>query len=582
MTRLAWWGDVPLLAALRIRNFALIEQLSVEFGPGLTVLTGETGAGKSIIFGALQLILGGRASSELIRAGADEATVEALFQSSANGSGGEVLKRVRELGIEPDEDGSIVFRRVVSAGGKNRCFINSSPVTLVMLNSVGEFLVDVHGQHQHQRLLYPDNHLAILDDFGSLRSRRAEITEIISKYRALELHLIEISRSEADHRDRIDLLRFQISEIGSVNVQPGEDQLLEKESALLASAEERHHLARESHERLYELEGSVVDSLAEIAEEVKRLADLDVAVQEVSEELRSASAQVEDAAQRLRQYADEVEFDPGQQRVVEERLDAIRTIKKKYGGSIEEVLEFKNRAEAELEEISRQDGTLKDLTHEIGDYRHRVIDGVLELSDERREAAKCFAQAVEKELKGLGMKKGRFFIHLQSSEDPDGFLEHGGQRLRLYDDGIDRAEFQFEPNVGEGVRPLARIVSGGELSRIMLAIKTVIAGKDLVPSLIFDEVDVGIGGAIAEVVGKKLQAIARSHQVFCITHLPQIASLARAHFLISKGANEKRTRTTIRPLEPEERVDEIARMSGGSNITAATRQHARELLGLKT
>ena len=558
-----------MLSALQIQNFALIEQLSVEFGPGLTVLTGETGAGKSIIFGALQLILGSRASSELIRAGADEATVEALFQGSANGSGSEVLERVRELGIEPDEDGTIVFRRVVSAGGKNRCYINGSPVTLVMLNSVGEYLVDVHGQHQHQRLLYPDNHLAILDDFGDLRLHRNEIVELITKYRALESHLTKISRSEADQRDRIDLLRFQISEIGSIDLQPGEDRLLEEESVLLASAEERHHLARDAHERLYELEGSVVDSLAEIAEKVKRLADLDVVAQEVSEELRSASVQVEDVSQRLRQYADGVEFDPGRQRVVEERLDAVRTIKKKYGGSIEEALEFKNRAEAELEGISRQDEELKGLTHEIEDYRHRVIDGALKLSDERQEAAKCFAKAVEKELKGLGMKKGKFFINLQSGEDLDGFLERDGQRLRLYDDGVDRAEFQFEPNVGEGVRPLAQIVSGGELSRIMLAIKTVIAGKDRVPSL------------IAEVVGEKLQAIAQSHQVFCITHLPQIASLARAHFLISKGASERRTRTTIRPLEPEERVDEIARMSGGRNITDATRQHARELLGLK-
>ena len=569
-----------MLAALRIQNFALIEELSVEFGPGLTVLTGETGAGKSIIFGALQLILGGRASSELIRAGAKEATVEALFQGSAGGPGAEVLERVREFGVEPDEDGTIVFRRVVSAEGKNRCFINGSPVTLSMLDSAGEYLVDVHGQHQHQRLLYPENHLAILDDFGGTRSRRAEVVEVIAEYRRLELKWAELSRSEADQRDRIDLLRFHIREIESVHLQAGEDRSLEEESALLASAEERHNLAREAHERLYESEGSVADDLAESAAGVERLAGLDTAVRELSEELQSAAAQVEDAARRLRQYADGVEFDPGRQRAVEDRLDAIRTLKKKYGGSLEEVLAYKSRAESELEGLSRRDETLEALSREIEACRPRVTAAALELSDERRKAAKRLGQAVEKELQGLGIEKVGFLVGLQSDEDPGGTVERDGRRLRLYDDGVDRAEFQFEPNVGEGVRPLARIVSGGELSRVMLAVKAVLADRDRVPSLVFDEVDAGIGGAVAEVVGKKLQAIALSRQVFCITHLPQIASLARAHFLISKEAGGKRTRTTIRPLGPEERVDEIARMSGGQKITAATRRHAREMLGI--
>ena len=294
-----------------------------------------------------------------------------------------------------------------------------------------------------------------------------------------------------------------------------------------------------------------------------------------------AAAQAEDAARRLQRYADAVDFDPDRQRTVEDHLDVIRTVKKKYGGSIEAVGAHLERAAAELEEISGRDEALEKIAREIEAARPRLAAEVLKFSDERKKTAARLGKAVEKELSGLGMEKVGFVAALRDEGNPDGFVERNGRRLRLFDDGVDRAEFQFEPNVGEGVRPLARIVSGGELSRVMLAIKTVVADRDRVPSLVFDEVDAGIGGAVAEVVGRKLKAISRSHQVFCITHLPQIAALADAHFRIAKQESGKRTRTTIRPLGPEERVDEIARMSGGRKITDATRRHAREILGMK-
>ncbi len=570
-----------LLAALQIRNFALIERLSVEFGPGLTVLTGETGAGKSIIFGALQLILGGRASADIIRTGENEAAVEALFQFTANGPGVETTQRIRDLGVEPGEEGEMVLRRVIPAEGRNRCFINGSPVTLTMLDSAGEFLVDIHGQHQHQRLLHPENHLETLDDFGELRERRKEMAGLIGGLRRLEARQTELSRSEADQRDRIDLLRFQTREIGEINPLPGEDQALEEEAALLATAEERHILARGAHEELYESEGALVDGLAAVSGRMDRLAELDPVLRETAKEFRSLTAQAEDAARRLQRYADAVDFDSDQQRTVEDRLDVIRTVKKKYGGSIEAVLAHQERAAAELEGISGRDEALKKIAREIEAARPRVAAEALKFSDERKKTAARLGKAVEKELSGLGMGKVRFVVALRDEDNPDGFVERNGRRLRLFEDGVDRAEFQFEPNVGEGVRPLARIVSGGELSRVMLAIKTVMAERDRVPSLVFDEVDAGIGGAVAEVVGRKLKAISRSHQVFCITHLPQIAALADAHFRIAKQESGKRTRTTILPLGPEERVDEIARMSGGREITDATRRHAREMLGMK-
>lgn len=570
-----------LLAALQIRNFALIERLSVEFGPGLTVLTGETGAGKSIIFGALQLILGGRASADIIRTGEKEAAVEALFQFAANGPGVETTQRIRDLGVETGDEGEMVLRRVIPAEGRNRCFINGSSVTLTMLDSAGEFLVDIHGQHQHQRLLYPENHLETLDDFGELRERRKEMAGLIDGLRRLEARQTELSRSEADQRDRIDLLRFQTREIQEINPLPGEDQALEEEAALLATAEERHILARGAHEELYESEGALVDGLAAVSGRMDRLAELDPALRETAEEFRSLTAQAEDAARRLQRYADAVDFDPDRQRTVEDRLDVIRTVKKKYGGSIEAVLAHQERAAAELEGISGRDEALEKIAREIEAARPRVAAEALKFSDERKKTAARLGKAVEKELSGLGMGKVRFVVALRDEENPDGFVERNGRRLRLFDDGVDHAEFQFEPNVGEGVRPLARIVSGGELSRVMLAIKTVMAERDRVPSLVFDEVDAGIGGAVAEVVGRKLKAISRSHQVFCITHLPQIAALADAHFRIAKQESGKRTRTTIRPLGPEERVDEIARMSGGRKITDATRRHAREMLGMK-
>ena len=570
-----------MLAALQIRNFALIERLSVEFGPGLTVLTGETGAGKSIIFGALQLILGGRASADIIRTGENEAAVEALFQFTANGPGVETTQRIRDLGVEPGEEGEMVLRRVIPAEGRNRCFINGSPVTLTMLDSAGEFLVDIHGQHQHQRLLHPENHLETLDDFGELRERRKEMAGLIGGLRRLEARQTELSRSEADQRDRIDLLRFQTREIGGINPLPGEDQALEEEAALLATAEERHILARGAHEELYESEGALVDGLAAVSGRMDRLAELDPVLRETAEEFRSLTAQAEDAARRLQRYADAVDFDSDRQRTVEDRLDVIRTVKKKYGGSIEAVLAHQERAAAELEGISGRDEALKKIAREIEAARPRVAAEALKFSDERKKTAARLGKAVEKELSGLGMGKVRFVVALRDEDNPDGFVERNGRRLRLFEDGVDRAEFQFEPNVGEGVRPLARIVSGGELSRVMLAIKTVMAERDRVPSLVFDEVDAGIGGAVAEVVGRKLKAISRSHQVFCITHLPQIAALADAHFRIAKQESGKRTRTTILPLGPEERVDEIARMSGGREITDATRRHAREMLGMK-
>ena len=570
-----------MLAALQIRNFALIERLSVEFGPGLTVLTGETGAGKSIIFGTLQLILGGRASADIIRTGENEAAVEAIFQFTANGPGVETTQRIRDLGVEPGEEGEMVLRRVIPAEGRNRCFINGSPVTLTMLDSAGEFLVDIHGQHQHQRLLHPENHLETLDDFGELRERRKEMAGLIDGLRRLEARQTELSRSEADQRDRIDLLRFQTREIGEINPLPGEDQALEEEAALLATAEERHILARGAHEELYESEGALVDGLAAVSGRMDRLAELDPVLRETAEEFRSLTAQAEDAARRLQRYADAVDFDSDRQRTVEDRLDVIRTVKKKYGGSIEAVLAHQERAAAELEGISGRDEALKKIAREIEAARPRVAAEALKFSDERKKTAARLGKAVEKELSGLGMGKVRFVVALRDEDNPDGFVERNGRRLRLFEDGVDRAEFQFEPNVGEGVRPLARIVSGGELSRVMLAIKTVMAERDRVPSLVFDEVDAGIGGAVAEVVGRKLKAISRSHQVFCITHLPQIAALADAHFRIAKQESGKRTRTTILPLGPEERVDEIARMSGGREITDATRRHAREMLGMK-
>lgn len=569
-----------MLAALRIQNFALIERLSVEFGPGLTVLTGETGAGKSILFGALQLILGGRASSDLIRAGAKEATVEALFQFPRKGPGAAAAGRLREMGVGAEGD-EVALRRVVSAEGKNRCFIDGGPVTLSMLEAAGEFLVDVHGQHQHQRLLYPENHLYILDDFGDVQGRREQVAGLVAGLRRLEARRGDLSRREADSRDRIDLLRFQAREIEAADLVPGEEEALEEEAALLATAEERHVLARGAHQDLYESEGSLADRLSSVAARVERLAGLDPALRDLAEEVRSLALQAEEAARRLGRYAEGVEFDPGRRSAVEERLDLVRTLKKKYGGSVEAVLACRDRAAKELEELSNRDAALEEVQRAVEALRPQVAREALNLSGERKEAAQRLGRAVEQELRGLGMRKAGFAAVLSDEEDPEGFVVREGKRLRLFDDGVDRAEFQFEPNVGEGVRPLAKIVSGGELSRVMLAIKTVLAGKDRVPSLLFDEVDVGIGGAVAEVVGRKLKTISKSHQVFCITHLPQIAALADAHFLISKEERGGRTRTAIRQLDMDERVEEIARMAGGKTITEATRRHAREMLGLK-
>jgi len=565
-----------VLSSLHIRNFALIEDLSVEFGRGLNILTGETGAGKSIIFQGLHLLLGGRASSDFIRKGARDAEVSGLFSLKEEAH---ALQRAAALGLST-EGADLLLRRVVSSEGKNRCYVNGAPATVGMLEKIGEFLVDIHGQHQHQRLLHPENHLEVLDAFAGLEGKRGALAEGVRKVRSLEARKRELEQAEAHQQSRIELFEFQVREIEGARVVAGEEETLESEIRLLSHAEERRRLAQEVFEALYGSEGSVTERLASLAGLLARLGEIDPEQAGAAQEGKEALVQVEELARGLRDYAERVEANSERLQQAEERLHLLRMLKKKYGGSLDSVLAFQQEAQQELESMSRREEALDETTRALDTLRSKVAKEALLLSKVRREGALHLSKSIEREIQTLGMKRVSFEVPLWEEEDPESFVERDGKRLRLSKEGIDQVEFQLEPNPGEGLRPLSRIASGGELSRVMLAVKAVLADRDQVSTLVFDEVDAGIGGAVAEVVGQKLKGTSRGRQVFCITHLPQIAALADHHFLISKVPSKGRTKTEVRPLTLGDRVEEIARMSGGKTVTETTRRHAREILGI--
>jgi DNA repair protein RecN (Recombination protein N) len=560
-----------VLTELRIRNFAIIEEVGLEFAEGFTVLTGETGAGKSILVDAVDLLIGGRGSADLIRTGAEEAEVSGVFALKEEGPVAALLKEQDLLGPAETE---LILRRILSRSGRNRVHVNGRPAPLGVLQSLRGLLVDIHGQHDQQSLFRPAVHLDLLDGYGGLTEARAAYTRAFETFRSLEARLSERERTGADRQAREDLLRYQVEEIAGAHLQPGEDRTLERERLLLSQSRKLAELVQATYRPLYEEEPSILDGLRALAGPIKELSGIDAELAGDRERFEEASAQLSDIAQRLRDYRGKLEFDPDRLDKVEERLDLVRKLVKKYGGSLEEVIKHGEAGAQELRALETLEADLTALAAEMADARKQAVTLARALSKKRAKAAGELEKRLEKELKALQMERARVRIPLEQSA--------GAEGPELTATGIDRVEFLFSANLGEPPQPLARIASGGELSRVMLALKTVLAREDRVPVLVFDEVDAGIGGAVSEVVGKRLRELAeRGHQVFCITHLAPIAAQAQRHFAVTKTTKGGRTVTQVTPLDAVGRVEEVARMLGGATITPKIRATAAEMLKQK-
>ena len=548
-----------MLTDLNIRNFAIIDNLHVNFRGGLNILTGETGAGKSIIIDAVNLVLGGRASADLIRSGEEEAVVEAVFDISGNEPVGVMLA---EMGIAVEDE--LLVRRIVSRNGKNRVFVGGGLSTLAILNDLTRKLINIYGQHEAQTLLRPENHLPLLDGYAGLNPLRKDYSALFGEYQLLIDEIRRLEEGEREAAQRLDILSFQSEEIGKAALVPGEEEELARERELLTHAEKLHLTSRGAFESLYGDEPSILGLISQVKLGVADIALIDKGLQPVREAVESAYLQLEDAALSLRDYAERVELDPARLQEVEERLDLIHRLKKKYGTTIEEILALKTRIDAELDQLLNRERSRGELDARLKGLHGEILAKGKELSQQREKAAFQMQKAMERELHELAMKQAVFTVRFEALPEPKGF-------------GLERAEFLFSPNPGEPPKALARIASGGELSRLMLALKQIHPESD-VPTLVFDEVDTGISGATSALVGRKLKNVAAGQQVLCITHLPQVAAFAGHHFRVEKGDEGGRTVTRVAELTGEERVAEMARLLGGVKITEKTMEHAREMI----
>ena len=564
-----------MLRELRVRNLAVIESLTVPFGPGLNVLTGETGAGKSILIDALTLLLGERAQpAETIRAGAETATIEAVFDVPASSPVSAVLK---EHGIALEDDRLLVRRELVR-GGRGRAFLNDTNTTLALLEKLGEALVEVHGQHEHQALLRPTRHLDLLDAFAGLGILRERLRQRHDEWRSASAELDALRASARDQVARTAQYRESIAEIDAARLRVGEEEEQREERRRLMNAERLAEGATSAYRELYEDPASAVDRAGRAATLLRELTRLDPSIQPTIQALDTALVQLDETARALRAYRDGVVFDPPRLEAIERRLDEIGRLKRKYGESVDAILTLRARLDSDLANLARAGEDEGRLAERVDRLRTDLITRATDLAERRDQAVAKLEASVVAELAALDLQAAVFRVRLGREQAGPGDLSVGPQAWRLGPRGVDQAEFLFSGNAGEEARSLGRIASGGELSRTMLALKVVLAATDAVPVLVFDEVDAGIGGRTADTVGKKLREVARTRQVLCVTHLPQIAAYADQHFRVEKREGRGRTATTVVALVRGDRVREVARMLGGESVTNTSLQHARELI----
>lgn len=600
-----------MLVELTITNFAIIERLALALGPGFNVFTGETGAGKSIIIDAISALVGERMGADVVRAGAERAVVEGIFDITpllaSDAAEGAILSEgeravdgarddgqsrdvadeplaalLGELGIEP-EDGSLILSREITAAGRSTARVNGRATPVSTLQRVATRLIDIHGQGAHLALLRPERHLYYLDRFAALDPMREEVATLYAEWRGARRELERLRADERELERRAELLRYQVDEIAAAALQPGEIEDLERERRMLANAERLGELTATVHVALHGDESGdtpgALDTLATAQRALAELLRLDDTLAEQNNTLEQAIFLLEDVSAATRDYQDQVAADPARQAEVEERLDLISKLRRKYGATVEDILAFAADAARELDTLTHREERAADLALAEQRLRERIGEVAGRLSQRRAAAAKTMAEAMERQLDDLNMRRARFQVQINRRPDPNGApVSENGERsaYTFAATGIDQVEFLIAPNPGEPFKPLARTASGGETSRLMLALKTILSAADTVPTLIFDEIDSGISGRAGQVVGDKLWGLGRAHQVLCITHLPQIAALGEAHYQVAKGEHDGRTTTLVTRLSADSRVDELGQMLGGA--TSAARANARDLL----
>lgn len=552
-----------MLKQLHIRNLAIVESLELEFGPGMTVLTGETGAGKSILLDALGLTLGDRADSALVRHGAKRAEVTAGFATDGLA---QVTAWLEENELEAD--GECLIRRTVNAEGRSRAYINGQPVPVQLLKALGEQLVDIHGQHAHQSLMKRDAQRRLLDDYAGHGKQLTALGEIFRHWTTLREEYEELSRVAEERDARLELLRYQVQELTALELQPGELEELDSEHQRLAHTNRLLEGSQRAVAGLYEDENAITAHLDRLVQELQELLRYDTGLAATTEMLETAAIQTKEAATELRHYVSSLEIDPERLAWVEQRLGEIHDLARKHRTEPEELPELLARLEQELESLEGAGARLEGMAEQIELARKEYLDGAEKLSQSRRKAAKALGKRVTDQIQGLGMGEGQLEIGVEKLAE-----EEAGPN------GLDRIEFRVAANPGQPMRPLSKVASGGELSRISLGIQVCTAGQEGIPTLIFDEVDVGIGGAVAEMVGRLLRQLAGDRQILCVTHQAQVAALGHQHMQVSKRVSGKQTTTSIAELGLDERVEEIARMLGGLEITEQTEAHARDLIG---
>jgi DNA repair protein RecN (Recombination protein N) len=549
-----------LLSLLRIKNLALVEDLEWELTPGFTAITGETGAGKSIIIGALKLLLGERADKSLIRTGAEVCTVEAIF---ACDDFSELNARLEESGIEPCAE-ELIVKRTFSLGGSSRHFVNGSPATLGLLKTLGDELVDLHGPHDHQSLLLPERQLALLDGFAHADTALREYQDAFRRLQSLVAEEKALSSAETVREQELDLLRHQVQEIAAAKLEPNEEEEIHNSYRLASNSKRLIELATAISRQLSEIENAVLNQLAETQRLLRELEKIDPGLTESSSAHAAAVIELTEIARTLDRYAEKLDLDPEQLAQLEERVTLLETLKRKYGGSIPEVIAFGERAAERMRKIEGRDTELERLAAEIKEARRKLDRSANALRKARAKAAPKLTENVKRNLADLGFRQSEFEAKLAPNDEP---------RFS----GTDALELLFSPNPGEPLKPLRTIASSGEISRLMLAIKSALAMQDAIPLLVFDEIDANVGGEIAHAVGAKMRTLAEKHQVLCITHLPQVAAAAAAQFVVTKEVASGRTFSQLREVAGKARLEEIARMLGGQSESAL--KHAATLLG---
>lgn len=571
-----------MLKSLHIKNYALVEELGVEFSSGLVILTGETGSGKSIIIDALGLILGERASADAVRSGAEKSIVEGVFQTSGN-------KRLRQLmeenGLEPADE--LIVRREITTRGQNRCFVADSPVTLALQKQIGDLLVDLHGQHEHQSLLRVDTHIAMMDDFGGLDVMVEEFRAARKKLHDIGSELAALRQRERQLAEKKEFYEFQTREIDAVDPQTGEEEKLTTELKILENGEKLFAATGSLYGMLYEGEQSIRDQLVIVRNQLQDLTGIDASFADAARECASAEAVVSELARFIQAYNARVEFTPERLEELRDRLGRLALLKRKYGGTVERTIAHRVAVGQELLLAENFDEVLGRLEAGLEDARTACAAVAQRLSVKRHDIGRKIDRAIVAELEKLGIKNPRFTTRITQRENAEGngdgadYVRVGPKNLRLNARGCDDVEFFISTNLGEEEKPLVKVASGGEISRIMLALKSILAKSDRLPVLIFDEIDVGVSGRVAQAVGLSLKSLSGFHQVIAITHLPQIAGLADEHFVVLKAEKGGRTQTTMRILALEEQVEEVAKLMSGAEVTDAGLRGARELMGLQ-